>query len=142
MSVWYYRQKPFTPEYDEIKDYVGFVYIITEKETGMKYVGKKLFNRSKTLPANKTRKRKKKILVESDWKSYCGSSENVIKIFNEKGIGAFDREILHLCKTKGECSYMEAKEQFDRNVLLRDDYYNGIINCRINKKHLKMDKIS
>ena len=118
------------------EDYYGFVYIITEKETQMKYVGKKFFYRTKTLPITKTRKRRKQTLVESDWRTYCGSSERVQELVESKGLNAFAREILHLCKTKGDCAYYETKEQFDREVLLRDDYYNGIINCRISRNHL------
>jgi len=127
--------------YDTLpEDYYGFVYIITEKETQMKYVGKKFFYRTKTLPITKTRKRRKKALVESDWRTYCGSSERVQELVESKGLDAFAREILHLCKTKGDCAYYETKEQFDREVLLRDDYYNGIINCRISRKHLSANK--
>ena len=127
--------------YDTLpEDYYGFVYIITEKETQMKYVGKKFFYRTKTLPITKTRKRRKKTLVESDWRTYCGSSERVQELVESKGLDAFTREILHLCKTKGDCAYYETKEQFDREVLLKDDYYNGIINCRISRKHLSVNK--
>lgn len=122
------------------EDYYGFVYVITEKETDMKYVGKKFFYRTKTLPITKTRKRRKKTLVESDWRTYCGSSERVQELIESKGLDAFTREILHLCRTKGDCAYYETKEQFDREVLLRDDYYNGIINCRISRKHLSANK--
>lgn len=122
------------------EDYYGFVYVVTEKETDMKYVGKKFFYRTKTLPITKTRKRRKKTLVESDWKTYCGSSERVQELIESKGLDAFTREILHLCRTKGDCAYYETKEQFDREVLLRDDYYNGIINCRISRKHLSANK--
>ena len=141
-SPWYYNNEIYNPDEQDLDGLVGFVYIVTEKSTGMKYIGKKGFWRSKILPVTKTRKRRKKTLVESDWRTYCGSSENVKLILNEQGLEAFDREILHICKTKGECSYMEAKEQFDRDVLLRDDYYNGIINCRINRKHLKMEMLT
>lgn len=133
--TWYYENEPF--ELRDSDQLVGFVYCVTELDTDMKYIGKKLFHRKKTLPITKTRKRRKHTLVESDWKTYCGSSENLHERVREKGLEGFKREILHLCKSKGECSYREAKEQFDRDVLLRDDYYNGIINCRINAKHVK-----
>lgn len=129
--------QPFEADEKTLEDYVGFVYLIEEKESGMKYVGKKLFHRSKTLQPTKTRKRKRKVLVESDWKTYFGSSTAVAKRLKELGPEGYNREILHLCETKGECSYLEAKEQFERDVLRRDDYYNGIIQCRINAKHLK-----
>lgn len=134
---WYYQNQIFEANEDTLKEYIGFVYVITERDTNMKYVGKKLFHRSKTLPANKSRKRKKKVLVESDWQTYYGSSAQVKENLKMKGEDSYYREILRLCKSKGECSYYEAKEQFDREVLLRDDYYNGIINCRINASHLK-----
>ena len=76
--------------YDTLpEDYYGFVYIITEKETQMKYVGKKFFYRTKTLPITKTRKRRKKTLVESDWRTYCGSSERVQELVESKGLDAF-----------------------------------------------------
>jgi len=127
--------------YDTLpEDYYGFVYIITEKETQMKYVGKKFFYRTKTLPITKTRKRRKRTLVESDWKSYYGSSPHVRELIEDKGVETLTREILHLCKTRGDCAYYETKEQFDREVLLRDDYYNGIINCRISRSHLSANK--
>jgi hypothetical protein len=135
---WQYQSAPYLPTEEELDELVGFVYLITQKDNGMKYVGKKLFHRTKTLPVTKTRKRRKKVKVESDWRAYCGSSASVQKVVDEQGIKAYHREILHLCKSKGDASYLEAKEQFDRDVLLRDDYYNGIINCRINAKHLKL----
>ena len=140
MSQWYYGGEVFDPAYEDLEEWVGFVYIITEKETGMKYVGKKFFHKKKTLPVTKTRKRRKHLRVESDWRTYHGSSVTVQTLLEEKGEDAFDREILRLCKTKGDCAYYETKEQFDREVLFRDDYYNGIINCRISRKHLSQNK--
>ena len=137
--MWSYNGEEFTSEM--IEKYVGFVYIITNLETNMKYVGKKFFHKKKTLPVTKTRKRRKHLRVESDWRDYHGSSVTVQTLLEEKGEDAFDREILRLCKTKGDCAYYETKEQFDREVLLRDDYYNGIINCRISRKHLSENKL-
>tara|TARA_B100000242_G_scaffold253644_1_gene196045 strand:- start:262 stop:438 length:177 start_codon:yes stop_codon:yes gene_type:complete len=54
----------------------------------------------------------------------------------KNGQDKFKREILKLCKTKGEMSYYEAKLQFENNVLFRDDYFNNFIGCRIHAKHL------
>lgn len=132
--MWYYEDNLYedTPE-----EYQGFVYQITELDTGKKYIGKKFFWRPKTLPKTKTRKRRVKTRVESDWKSYYGSSKEVQQIVEDKGSDSFKREILRLCKTKGECSYYEAKLQFEFDVLLRDDYYNEFIGCRIHSKHIK-----
>ena len=55
----------------------------------------------------------------------------------EFGTENYTREILHLCKTKGNYAYMEAKEQFDRDVLLTEEYYNGIISCKIGGQTVK-----
>ena len=49
----------------------------------------------------------------------------------------FNREILHLCLSKGDCGYLEAKEQFTKGALESDDYYNTWIMVRVRKSHLK-----
>jgi hypothetical protein len=122
---------------DMIGDYVGFVYIITDLTNNKKYVGKKLFESKRTLPPLKGKTRKRKVTKESDWMSYYGSSEELMLLVEANGADSFKREILHLCHSRGEMSYLEAKEQFDREVLLSADYYNGIINCKIHKSHVK-----
>ena len=131
--MWYYNNELFetTPE-----EYQGFVYQITELHTNKKYIGKKNFWKPKVLPINKTRKRRVRTRVESNWKEYYSSSNEVCKLVEERGQEGFKREILKLCKTKGEMSYYEAKLQFDHNVLFSDDYYNNFIGCRIHAKHL------
>ena len=132
--MWTYNDN----EYDETpEEYQGFVYIITELDTDKKYIGKKFFWKPKTLPITKKRKRRVKTRVESDWRKYYGSSKEVQQLLEMKGSDNFKRVILRLCKTKGECSYFEAKYQFDNDVLLRDDYYNEFIGCKIHSKHLK-----
>lgn len=130
----------FQPEEINLEEYYGFVYVIIDQSNGKKYIGKKLFWRSKILPATKTRKRRKKTLVESDWKDYYGSSAEVLNLVETRGKDNFKRIILRLCKSKGECSYYEAKMQFEYDVLLRDDFYNDFIGCRIHSKHLKVTK--
>ena len=102
-----------------------------------KYIGKKLFWSKKTLPPLKGKTRNRRKIVESDWKDYFGSSELVKQLLLEHGRDAFRREILYLCVSKGEMGYLEAREQFDRNVLLDDSYLNGIINCKIHRSHVK-----
>ena len=132
--MWTYNDN----EYDETpEEYQGFVYMITELDTDKKYIGKKFFWKPKTLPITKKRKRRVKTRVESDWRKYYGSSKEVQQLLEMKGSDNFKRVILRLCKTKGECSYFEAKYQFDNDVLLRDDYYNEFIGCKIHSKHLK-----
>jgi hypothetical protein len=133
--MWYYGETEFTS--DMIEDYVGFVYVITDLSNNKKYVGKKLFQSKRRLPPLKGKTRKRTVIKESDWQDYFGSSEEVKALVEEHGAKAFHREIIHLCHSKGEMSYLEAKEQFDREVLLSDEYYNGIINCKIHRTHVK-----
>ena len=132
--MWYYDEQPFdqTPE-----DYQGFVYEITELDSGKKYIGKKNFWRPKVLPKNSKRSRRVRTRVESDWRTYVGSNKEVQKLVESKGIDNYKREILKLCKTKGEMSYYEAKLQFQYDVLLSDEYYNEFIGCKIHSKHIK-----
>lgn len=131
--MWTYENKEFTSE--EIGDHIGFVYLVTDLSNGKKYIGKKLFVSTNRLPPLKGKTRKRVVRKESDWKTYYGSSEEV-KALVESG-NSFKREILHLCKTKGEMSYMEAKLQFQYDVLLRDDFYNEFIGCKIHSKSVK-----
>ena len=129
---WTYNGKAFTE--NDIDNNYGFVYIITNLVTGRKYIGKKLFWFSKTKQVNKKRK---KIKVISDWPDYYGSNDALKKDIETHGKENFTREILHLCKSKGECSYLEAKEQFNRNVIESDDYYNTWIMVRVRDSHIK-----
>ena len=73
---------------------------------------------------------------ESDWRDYYGSSEKVKSLVEEKGRENFQKIILRLCKTKGQMSYFETKLQFEKDVLLNDEYYNEFIGCKIHAKHL------
>ena len=123
---------------------VGFVYIITNTESGKKYIGKKLakFSRTtyKTVKLKNGKKKKKKIRgkIESDWQEYWGSSPNLTADINTLGKEKFTREILHYCKSKSETSYIEAREQFERKVLESQDYYNGHIQVRVHGSHIKL----
>lgn len=131
---WYYQNQLVTelPE-----DCVGFVYLITNTSTGRKYIGKKLakFSRTsyKTVTLKNGTKKKKKVKskIDSDWQEYYGSNDRLNQDVSKLGPEHFLREILYYCKSKAECSYIEAREQFDRRVLESDDYYNGIINVRV-----------
>lgn len=135
---WVYQGIEWQPPEDfDPNNVYGFVYIITNVKNQRKYVGKKFFWSQKTLPITKTRKRRKKLKVESDWRTYWGSNRHLVAEIEEHGTKDYTREILHLCKTKGDCAYMEAKEQFDRDVLLTEEYYNGIISCKIGGQTVK-----
>jgi len=125
------------------EDCVGFVYLITNNTTGRKYIGKKLAKFSKTTYRvvklkNGNKKRKKiKSKIESDWQTYWSSSDELNKDIELLGEDNFTREILFYCRSKAECTYVEAREQFSRKVLESDDYYNGQISCRIHQSHIK-----
>lgn len=137
-NPWVYQGEEYQlPEDYTHADLYGFVYLITNLKNQKKYVGKKFFWSQKTLPITKTRKRRKRLKVESDWKGYWGSNKYLVQDVDKLGPEHFTREILHLCKTKGECAYFEAKEQFEREVLLTEDYYNGIISCKIGGQTVK-----
>tara|TARA_B100000131_G_C17913299_1_gene531263 strand:- start:134 stop:541 length:408 start_codon:yes stop_codon:yes gene_type:complete len=132
--MWIYQGKEYN---DTPEEFQGFVYQITELDTNKKYIGKKNFWRPKTLPVTKTRKRRVRTRAESDWRDYYGSSAQLCQLVEERGPAMYKREILHLCKTKGEMSYYEAKIQFERDVLLSDEYYNEFIGCKIHSRHIK-----
>ena len=125
---WTYQGKEIT----EIPDgYEGFVYLITNLTNNQKYIGKKLAKFKTTKPPLKGKKNKRRGYKESDWKTYWGSSDRLNADVAALGEDKFTREILYLCKGRGEMSYIEAREQFDRRVLETDEYYNGIINVRV-----------
>jgi hypothetical protein len=134
--MWTYKGKPFTS--DDIGDYVGFVYIITDTDNGMKYIGKKNFySRTKLKPLKGQTRRRTKV-TESDWQTYHGSSDEVKSLVESYGTERFEREIIHLCETKGIMSYLEMKEQIVRDVLLKpDEYYNAFVGGKIHRNHVK-----
>ena len=125
------------------EDCVGYVYNITNNSTGRMYIGKKLAKFSKTTTRvvklkNGTKKKKKvRSKIDSDWMDYYGSSIELLNDVLLLGKDCFSREILYFCKSKAECSYVEARTQFERKVLESDEYYNGQISCRIHGSHIK-----
>jgi hypothetical protein len=129
--TWLYNGVEFTEPGDE---HYGFVYCITHHPTGRKYIGKKLFWFKKT---RQVKGKKKRYLAPSDWPTYYGSSIALKKDLDAGSPEDFTREIIKLCKNKGECTYYEAKTQFDLAVLLNPEhYYNDWIICRVHRKHV------
>ena len=124
------------------EDCVGFVYLITNTLTGRKYIGKKLAKFAKTtyriVKLKNGKKKRKKIRgkIESDWRDYYGSSAELTADITQLGSINFTREILFYCRSKAECSYIEAREQFTHRVLESKDYYNGQISVRVHGSHI------
>jgi hypothetical protein len=137
--TWFYQGIEVT---DLPEDCVGFVYLITNNISGRKYVGKKLAKFAKTtykvVRLKNGNKKKKKIRgkIDSDWRDYYGSSPNLTADIGALGKENFTREIIYYCNSKAECSYIEAREQFDRKVLESTDYYNGHIQVRVHGSHI------
>jgi len=135
---WTYRGKTVTELPDDCE---AFVYLITNNTNGRMYVGKKLAKFKKTKPPLKGKKNKRRSKVESDWRTYWGSSDHLNEDVSTLGEKNFTREILYFCPSRGVASYIEAKEQFDRRVLETDDYYNGIINVRVGSSNILKESL-
>lgn len=131
-SEWLYQGEPFSGPTD-IKEQFGFVYKITRKDTGKFYVGVKFLWKPKY---NTVKGKKKKSMVESDYRTYWGSSEKLQADVKELGEDLFTREILEIVKYKGMCKYVEAKTIIEMNCLeLSDDEcYNAFIGLKLHKR--------
>ena len=120
---------------NELPEWVtGFVYQITNTTNGRMYIGKKLARFKRSRKPLKGRVNKRRYTVDTDWKDYYGSSDDLTIDVNKLGKDKFTREILFYCKSKAELSYIEAREQFARKVLESNDYYNGHIRVRVHGK--------
>ena len=128
--TWYYNGVP----YEEDGTHFGYVYLIENLITGRKYVGRKYFTCAGYKQVNG---KKKKIRKTSDWETYWGSNETLKREVTELGEHNFRRTILHLCKSKSECSYFETYEIFSRHALLDSVYYNDWVSAKVRRAHLK-----
>jgi hypothetical protein len=111
----------------------GFIYVITNTVNNKRYIGKKQMKSVKKLKPLKGKKNKRHFDIETDWKEYTSSSNELNADIVKHGKDKFTFEIVWLCDSKFELAYYEAKKQFDNDVLLKDGFYNGIINCRIGR---------
>jgi hypothetical protein len=134
-NPWIYNGKSF--ESEDINEYYGFIYRITNTVNGFDYVGRKYFKTIKKRPPLKGKKNKRRETVETDWKEYWGSSARLVEDMARLGKDKFTREIIHLCKSRGETNYMEAYYQFKEGVLLKENNYNGIIQIKLGKGSVK-----
>jgi hypothetical protein len=114
-------------------DTFGFIYEIKNTITGRKYIGKKQCKRKLKRKPLKGKKNKRIEIKESDWKEYTSSSSDLNEDILKYGKDKFEFKIIRVCNSKWELAYFEIKEQIEKNVLLREDYYNGIINVRIGR---------
>ena len=131
--TWFYHNTAEQFNIDDTEGYFGFVYLITHNSTGRRYIGKKFFTKAGT---RQIKSKKKKIRKNSDWETYWGSNLVLQAEIKQNGEEQYTREILHLCKSRSECSYMETFEIFNRHALLSDSYYNSWVTCKIHKSHV------
>lgn len=117
-NSWKYNGKEFNS--DDIGDYFGFVYLISNIINGRKYIGRKYFWSYRTPPGKKRR-----VKQESDWKKYYGSCPELKEDVKKYGKENFSREILSLHKTKGKTNYEETRQLF-ANGVLTEELENGI----------------
>ena len=132
-NPWIYKGNPFTS--DDIGDYYGFVYRITNTNTQKSYIGRKYF-----VQKRKPKGGKRRVTSESDWKKYYGSSDDLKQDIRGDGKDSFRREIISLHTTLGKVNYEETRQLFLNNVLTEalDDgtpkYYNSNILGRYMRK--------
>lgn len=129
--TWTYNNAPVTQEL--LDDHWGFVYVIMNKVTGKRYVGKKFFTKAgyKTVKG-----KRKKIRLASDWESYYGSNKVLLEDVEKLGADQFERYIIRLCKNKSECTYWETHFIFQFEALLSDRWYNEWVSCRVSKRNV------
>lgn len=128
------------PEDFEENPPMGFVYRIENKETGKFYIGQKKILKVEKRPPLKGKVRKRKIVKQSDWKTYCGSSNELKNDVLKFGEDKFTFKIIRFCDCKWDCTYWELYYQMQNHVLFREDSYNGIINVRISKFQKFIDR--
>lgn len=131
-NPWIYEGRPFTEE--DAKNWYGMVYIISNTVNNRRYVGRKYFTKA----GRKTVKGKtKKIRVDSDWTTYYGSSDELKADVERLGPDKFHREILKLCKGRGEVNYWELKYILEHEAILRSSYYNAWVSGKCHASHVK-----
>ena len=137
-NAWTYKGTTFTSA--DIGDFFGYVYCITNIQSGKRYIGRKYFTQRR-----KHRNSRRKRTSESNWKAYYGSSKELTEDRKLLGNHSFRREIISLHTTGGKVNYEETRQLFLNNVLTealdngepafynsnilgryyRKDYFNG-----------------
>ena len=142
LGHWQLLEDVTLPEDFEENPPLGFVYRIENKETGKFYIGQKKIIKVEKRPPLKGKVRKRKIIKQSDWRTYSGSSNDLKNDIKELGEDKFKFEIIRFCDTKWEINYWELYYQMQNHVLFRPDSYNGIVNVRLSKFQKFIDKFS
>ena len=130
MRAWEFSGTPF--EIDASKKWAGFVYCITNEVDGRRYIGRKYL----------TSKRKGKRAVESDWRGYCGSSEELLADIAALGAENFKREIISLHRTRGAVNYAEMEIQYQLDCVHIPSFYNRSIGGKFNRLNTKEFEVS
>jgi hypothetical protein len=131
---WFYKGEEVTDIAQLPENTFGFIYEITHISSGKKYIGKKQLMSYRTLPPLKGEKKKRKVVKESDWKTYYGSHSEV-KALVKEAKEDFSREILQFVTTKKQLTYWENKWLFCKGVIEPDsEYFNDNIESRYFKR--------
>ena len=123
-NPWWFNNEPF----NDCKKYAGFVYEITDTETGKRYIGKKFFWSMKRVPSRKNR-----ITVESTWREYYSSNDEIKSLVKDFRGSRFKRVILSIHELERDVNYEETRQLYARKVLSEVNeegelvYYNGNI---------------
>lgn len=133
MSHWTYQGNQ---EFEIPENAFGFVYRITDLETGKKYIGRKYLTASKTTSKRVLKKdgtkvtKKKKSRVESDWQRYTGSCKPLNEQIQNRGKENFSFEILAFGFTKGQVNFLEEFCQMRSGAIFDETYYNDSVGAR------------
>ena len=137
-------------EYDSVEKFpencVGFVYKITNIQTGKFYIGKKSLysNVRKKLTKKELaeysgpgrKPTKKLVTTESNWADYWGSNKGILQEIKDGGTDSFRKEILKFCFNKKQLTYWEVHYQCIHEVLLTDKSYNDNVLAKFFRKDL------
>ena len=134
LPTWTYNGQLITEIEDMPENTFGFIYEVFHRPSGKKYLGKKVLHFNRTLPPLKGMKRKRKVVKESDWRTYFGSHVEIKQLIKEEKQNEFERRILQFVPTKKLLTYYECKYLFINEVLEHDEYINDNILAKFYRK--------